>query len=315
CHSHELQCRNGHCVDKTLVCNGEDDCEDGTDELHCKKEQVTSAGNQSNHRCSPNEFSCQSNNACLPSSSRCDGKADCPLGEDEKGCDGCGLDEFQCSSTRQCISNKWKCDGVSDCTDHSDEKDCTQKVQIFKKSGNRIELVNELVQAFRQPNFLRPERNFYLVIYSSYRGSDMEYVFATNTEIRFKSKSLTKVDLAFKSSRQNLVRGMDIDMSSKVVYWSSDFETKNAQIGPFLWPEKNKIENTKNANISIYIMPAHGITNNTMTIIRGDSGLRQQGDSGLEEEYNVIFNHWTLGKNHLKQIAGPDSVLSAAAIQ
>ncbi|CAB0003523.1 unnamed protein product [Nesidiocoris tenuis] len=31
---------------------------------------------------------------------------------------------------------------------------------------------------------------------------------------------------------------------------NEDFETKNAQIGSFLRPEKNKIENTKNANIS-----------------------------------------------------------------
>ncbi|CAB0005635.1 unnamed protein product [Nesidiocoris tenuis] len=31
---------------------------------------------------------------------------------------------------------------------------------------------------------------------------------------------------------------------------NEDFETKNAQIGSFLWPEKNKLENTKNANIS-----------------------------------------------------------------
>ncbi|CAB0018587.1 unnamed protein product, partial [Nesidiocoris tenuis] len=38
------------------------------------------------------------------------------------------------------------------------------------------------------------------------------------------------------------------------------FETKNAQIGPFLWPEKNKIENTKNANISEVLQSPVSIT-------------------------------------------------------
>ncbi|CAA9998108.1 unnamed protein product, partial [Nesidiocoris tenuis] len=34
-----------------------------------------------------------------------------------------------------------------------------------------------------------------------------------------------------------------------------DFKTKNAQVGSFLWPEKNKIENTKNTNISEVLDP------------------------------------------------------------
>ncbi|CAB0008338.1 unnamed protein product [Nesidiocoris tenuis] len=32
--------------------------------------------------------------------------------------------------------------------------------------------------------------------------------------------------------------------------YNKDYKTKNAQIGSFLWPEKNKIGNSKNANIS-----------------------------------------------------------------
>lgn len=52
-------------------------------------------------------------------------------------------------------------------------------------------------------------------------GMDMEYIFATDKHVRIRSKSLTSVDVAFKSSYKMNVAGLDVDMSSRTIYWTS----------------------------------------------------------------------------------------------
>ena len=39
CKSHEFECTNGNCIDDRMVCNGNNDCEDGSDESECGKLQ------------------------------------------------------------------------------------------------------------------------------------------------------------------------------------------------------------------------------------------------------------------------------------
>ncbi|XP_078701573.1 prolow-density lipoprotein receptor-related protein 1-like isoform X3 [Branchiostoma floridae x Branchiostoma belcheri] len=157
CSSTEFACASGQCIPERWKCDGDRDCQDGSDEL-----PAACTG----HTCQPNQFRCNSSR-CIPDRWVCDGDKDCgETGEDELGCNErtCGPGQFHCNSSRcipemwvcdrdndcgdmsdepsscehpscdptqfqcdngRCISPSWRCDTDNDCTDNSDEKDCT----------------------------------------------------------------------------------------------------------------------------------------------------------------------------------------------
>ncbi|KAK7933606.1 hypothetical protein WMY93_004502 [Mugilogobius chulae] len=100
--SHQCDSRS-RCVPSSFLCDGERDCQDGTDELNCV-----------NAACSPGEFQCSSGQ-CVSASVRCDGHPDCPDQSDEDRC---------AKPPRECLVPEWLCDGDQDCRDGTDEKDC-----------------------------------------------------------------------------------------------------------------------------------------------------------------------------------------------
>ncbi|KAM6401848.1 atrial natriuretic peptide-converting enzyme isoform 1-T1 [Pluvialis apricaria] len=102
-------CASGICIPGKLQCNGYNDCDDWSDEVHCN--------------CSDDAFRCNTGK-CLNYTFVCDGYDDCGDLSDEQNCDCNPVTHHQCGDGR-CITADWVCDGDHDCIDKSDEINCS----------------------------------------------------------------------------------------------------------------------------------------------------------------------------------------------
>ncbi|CAO1412555.1 unnamed protein product [Diamesa serratosioi] len=127
CEERQFKCNDGFCINKNWQCDGQKDCDDGSDEdfLTCKNRQTA---------CTPDEFKCENDYKCIPKHWQCDNKEDCNDGSDERSCNElseqktCTSNMFKCVSDGRCINKNFVCDTENDCVDGSDEDNCLVKV-------------------------------------------------------------------------------------------------------------------------------------------------------------------------------------------
>uniref|UniRef100_A0A8D2ECW6 SCO-spondin n=1 Tax=Theropithecus gelada TaxID=9565 RepID=A0A8D2ECW6_THEGE len=97
CGPGQMPCEVLGCVEQAQVCDGREDCLDGSDERHCASTVPFTVPTMalpglpaSRALCSPSQLSCGSGE-CLSSERRCDLRPDCQDGSDEDGCVDCVL--------------------------------------------------------------------------------------------------------------------------------------------------------------------------------------------------------------------------------
>ncbi|KAF7993856.1 hypothetical protein HCN44_011125 [Aphidius gifuensis] len=119
-----FKCNNERCVDRSMICDGANDCADNSDESDCVDDKVNSMFIDKSCKIQ-GQFHCKNGN-CISNEKVCNRVDDCFDGSDEfENCTqylNCSSPlEFNCTN-RYCIKYQWTCDGENDCGDNSDEE-------------------------------------------------------------------------------------------------------------------------------------------------------------------------------------------------
>ncbi|XP_062589227.1 uncharacterized protein LOC134250885 isoform X2 [Saccostrea cucullata] len=118
CTGQQFQCTDGGCISISLYCDFVYHCDDHSDETDCIRRP-----------CNDDEWKCK-NDQCITATDRCDMKTDCFDGSDEVFCEGC-KHGFECYD-QTCIHPSKVCDGFIDCSGffaEDESQNCEDNVQ------------------------------------------------------------------------------------------------------------------------------------------------------------------------------------------
>lgn len=113
----EFVCANSRCVEYDVICDGENNCGDNSDEQNCNSSIVIDASSESDH---DSHFVFDSEEDPDPELTA----------EDENINDSdCKVPNYYCAQSKKCIPVHKLCDGRRDCSDGSDESGlCSEKL-------------------------------------------------------------------------------------------------------------------------------------------------------------------------------------------